>query len=93
MNSKSITKNKGLAGRFFKAAFLDCDGEASRKLITDEYIQHNPIVPSGAQAFVELVSVLKEQDMRFSTGSLPTKSTSYRTMPWRTSLLRVSRMW
>lgn len=70
MNSQTITKNKELAKRFFDAAFINCDAETSRSMITDEYVQHNPFVPSGALGFIELLPVLREQDMRFTNHRL-----------------------
>lgn len=70
MKSESIANNKELAKQFFQVAFIDYDVERTLTLITDEYVQHNPMVPSGAEPFVQILPILKEQDMKFTNRRL-----------------------
>ncbi|MBX2858664.1 MAG: nuclear transport factor 2 family protein [Cellvibrionaceae bacterium] len=70
MDSAIIASNKALTKQFFQAAFIDFDLELTRQLITDQYIQHNPFVPSGAEAFMQILPILKEQNMVFSNHRL-----------------------
>lgn len=60
-----IAANKELLHKYFDAAFINFDAEATRPLITEEYIQHNPLIPSGAEPFLNLLGMLKEGGMEF----------------------------
>lgn len=62
---KKIADNKALLKAYFQTAFINFDPVATKPLITEEYIQHNPVVPSGAEPFLGLLAVLKEGGMDF----------------------------
>lgn len=63
--SNVIKENKALMQKYFDAAFINFDADATRPLVTEEYIQHNPLVPSGADPFLGMLAVLKEAGMKF----------------------------
>lgn len=48
---------------FVTAAFVNFDADAAREYLRDDYIQHNPAVPTGAEAFLSLLPALKESDI------------------------------
>ncbi|HYV93562.1 MAG TPA: nuclear transport factor 2 family protein [Chitinophagales bacterium] len=48
-------QNKELAKRLLELAFIKKDVNAAAELITDEYIQHNPNVPTGKAGFLEAI--------------------------------------
>jgi len=53
MNSK-LEQNKANAQAFYAMMFNDCrPREAVEKYVGDEYIQHNPHVGDGKEAFIE----------------------------------------
>ena len=45
---------------FVTAAFVNFDPEAAGALLKDDYIQHNPAVPTGAEAFLGLLPALED---------------------------------
>ncbi|MDJ1018394.1 MAG: nuclear transport factor 2 family protein, partial [Paracoccaceae bacterium] len=45
------------------ALFVQFDPEAARPLITEDYIQHNPNVPTGRAAILEILPVLKDSGL------------------------------
>lgn len=45
------------------ALFVDFDAEAAAPLLADDYIQHNPFVPTGAQAVLGFLPALKESGL------------------------------
>jgi predicted SnoaL-like aldol condensation-catalyzing enzyme len=48
-----MDNNKELVIKLLTLAFKDKDVKSASDLITDRYIQHNPIVPTGKQGFIE----------------------------------------
>lgn len=46
------------------ALFFEFDTEALSKLLTDDYIQHNPGVPTGKAALLEVAPALKEAEFK-----------------------------
>ena len=48
-------QNKELAKKLLELAFTKKDVNAAAELITDEYIQHNPGVPTGKSGFVNAI--------------------------------------
>ncbi len=46
------------------ALFGDYDVEAARQLLAPDYIQHNPAVPTGAEAILGFVPALQEMGLR-----------------------------
>ncbi|MBT2131564.1 nuclear transport factor 2 family protein [Aliiroseovarius lamellibrachiae] len=45
------------------ALFVDFDPEAGRKLLNEDYIQHNPAVPTGAEPILGFLPTLKESGL------------------------------
>ena len=58
---------KELVLAFFTAAFVDHDPEAALKLAKPDYIQHNPQVPTGAQALAGLIPLVEQSGMTVTT--------------------------
>lgn len=58
---------KELVLALFTAAFVDHDPEAARQLITPDYIQHNPQVPTGADGLIGLIPLVAESGMTATT--------------------------
>lgn len=48
-----LETNKKNAIAFYKTAFLGNPEEAVKKYVGDKYIQHNPLVGNGKQAFID----------------------------------------
>ena len=53
VSAEETLTNKEIVVRFYTAAFIDRNLEAARVYLSDDYIQHNPSVKSGAVAFLE----------------------------------------
>jgi len=58
---------KELVLALFTAAFVDHDPEAARALVTPDYIQHNPQVPTGADGLVGLIPLVAQSGMTATT--------------------------
>ena len=58
---------KELVIALFTAAFVDHDPEAARQLVTPDYIQHNPQVPTGAEGLVGLIPLDEQSGMTVTT--------------------------
>lgn len=60
-NSQIIAtmSNKEIVGTFL-GAVLKNDPETMRKLANDNYIQHNPFLPTGLEPFIQMLPILKE---------------------------------
>ncbi|MBI1184292.1 hypothetical protein GC194_08465 [bacterium] len=54
-----IMNKKETVGTFLAAAIQN-DAETMRKLANDNYIQHNPFIPSGLEPFINMLPVLQE---------------------------------
>ena len=78
-----MTSPKEIAGAMAKAVFADFDSEAATKLLADDYIQHNPFVPTGAAPVLGLMPMLKESGIKadvhrvFSEGNLVVFHSTY----------------
>ncbi|MEO1680473.1 MAG: nuclear transport factor 2 family protein [Pseudomonadota bacterium] len=59
--------NKRLLERGMNALFRDFDAAAMRELFRADYIQHNPNVPTGLDAVIGLLPVLKEAGLGYTT--------------------------
>ncbi|MEM6692445.1 MAG: nuclear transport factor 2 family protein [Planctomycetota bacterium] len=59
--------NKAICKQAMNALFKDFDAEALSKSLTKDYIQHNPHVPSGLDAIINLLPVLKEAGLTYET--------------------------
>src|SRR5471030_3130819 len=60
-NGQGSTMNsKEIAVRAIKALFADFDPKAAGQLLHEDYIQHNPGVPTGAAPILGFLPVLKD---------------------------------
>jgi len=59
-NAATPAENKALAGAAIKSIFVDFDQVAARDYLTDNYIQHNPHVPTGPDALIGVLPMLQE---------------------------------
>ncbi|MGQ7844685.1 nuclear transport factor 2 family protein [Granulosicoccus sp. 3-233] len=59
--------NKALVADTLQAMFTDFDTDATRKLLAEDYIQHNPAVPTGAAPIIELLPLLKDSGITSTT--------------------------
>lgn len=53
LHAETTLSNKEIVIRFYTAAFIDRNLDTARVYLGDGYIQHNPSVKSGAEAFLE----------------------------------------
>ena len=56
-----------IADQTVQALFVDFDVEAARSLLADDYIQHNPTVPTGAAPVLEFIPILKASGLAIET--------------------------
>ncbi|MGE0082265.1 MAG: nuclear transport factor 2 family protein [Thiohalomonadaceae bacterium] len=53
MSDERLERNKQTVQAFYRMAFEGAPAEAVRRYVGDRYIQHNPSVPDGKQAFID----------------------------------------
>lgn len=58
---------KELVIALFTAAFINHDPEAARQLVTSDYIQHNPQVPTGAEGLMGLIPIVEQSGIKVTT--------------------------
>ncbi|MBO9478517.1 nuclear transport factor 2 family protein [Shimia sp. R11_0] len=58
---------KELVLAFFTAAFVDHDPQAADALVTPDYIQHNPQIPTGAQGLTGFIPMVAQSGMTVTT--------------------------
>ncbi|WP_171177635.1 nuclear transport factor 2 family protein [Ruegeria sp. HKCCD8929] len=58
---------KELVLALFTAAFVEHDPEAAGQLVTPDYIQHNPQVPTGAEGLLGLIPLVEQSGMTVTT--------------------------
>ncbi len=51
----------------FAAAFIDHDPDAARPLLAPDYIQHNPQIPTGAEALLGFIPMIEQSGMTVTT--------------------------
>jgi predicted SnoaL-like aldol condensation-catalyzing enzyme len=51
--SRDLEANKQSATEFYRIAYLGDPARAVEEYVGDEYIQHNPLVADGKQAFID----------------------------------------
>lgn len=54
-------KNKELLRRFYEEVFLKGDIAAARRYLSTDYRQHNPMVPTGQQGFIDFFTGFVKQ--------------------------------
>lgn len=64
---KTMSENKVILNKAMNALFRDFSEEEMRKLYHKDYIQHNPNVPTGLDAVIGLLPVLKESGFDYET--------------------------
>ena len=52
--------NKEVVLKVLKGAFIKRDATVVDQYFSPDYIQHNPVIPSGARAIANLISTLKD---------------------------------
>ncbi|MCU7812256.1 MAG: nuclear transport factor 2 family protein [Candidatus Thiodiazotropha sp. (ex Notomyrtea botanica)] len=57
----NLERNKRNAINFYRSAYLGNPSEAVERFVGDEYIQHNPLVGNGKQAFIDYFTEMAEQ--------------------------------
>lgn len=64
-----LEENKKNAIAFYRTAYLEDPAKAVENYVGAEYIQHNPLVADGKQAFIdyfeEMARVYPEKDIKF----------------------------
>lgn len=55
---------KALVVQAVTTLFVDFDPDAASELLAEDYIQHNPDVPTGAQAVLDFLPALEESGLR-----------------------------
>ncbi|MEM9709619.1 MAG: nuclear transport factor 2 family protein [Pseudomonadota bacterium] len=58
---------KELALALLTAVFADQDPDAARQLVTPDYIQHNPAIPTGADGLIGLIPFVAEAEIGLVT--------------------------
>ena len=60
--SDGLDRNRQVAMAFYDLAFNQCrPREAAEKYVGEEYIQHNPLVADGVEAFIEYFERMAEE--------------------------------
>lgn len=63
----STDTSRAIALAAAKAIFADFDVEASTALVADDYIQHNPGMPTGAAPILGVIPALEEAGLKVTT--------------------------
>lgn len=63
----ALASAKEIVLALFTAAFIDHDPEAARQMVTPDYIQHNPQVPTGADGLSALIPLVQQSGMTVTT--------------------------
>ena len=58
---------KAVVEELMQAFFRDYDEAAMRRLLTEDYIQHNPHVPTGIEPVIGILPVLQEAGFNYDT--------------------------
>lgn len=58
---------KKLVLALFSAAFVEHDPDAARQMVSADYIQHNPQVPTGAEGLMGLIPLVGQSGMTATT--------------------------
>ncbi len=58
-----MQENKALVLEAYSALFVDFDREKVASMLADDYVQHNPGVPTGLAPILEVLPVLKESGL------------------------------
>lgn len=62
--------SRAVVGDAMQALFVDFDEQAATEILEQDYIQHNPMVPTGAAAVIGFLPSLKESGLKLSTHRL-----------------------
>ncbi|WP_217645451.1 nuclear transport factor 2 family protein [Oceanisphaera psychrotolerans] len=61
---------KAIASRGMQALFVDFDATSASELLAEDYIQHNPAVPTGAAPLIGFLPALKDSGLKLTTRRL-----------------------
>ncbi|MEJ8475296.1 nuclear transport factor 2 family protein [Roseibium algae] len=62
-SAHAADSNKDIAKAALNAIFVDHDAQAATNLLAEDYIQHNPYVPTGAAPIIGFIPKLKKSGM------------------------------
>ncbi|MEJ7641124.1 MAG: ester cyclase [Candidatus Nitrosocosmicus sp.] len=60
-------RNDKIVREFYNKVFFDKNASAAVNYLEDDYIQHNPNVPTGREAFINAFTLIFEQSPNYST--------------------------
>ncbi|ASJ73148.1 nuclear transport factor 2 family protein [Granulosicoccus antarcticus] len=66
-DANQLDANKQLVTEAINAMFVDFDPVATGNLLAEDYIQHNPAVPTGAAAIIGFLPALKDSGIKPTT--------------------------
>jgi predicted SnoaL-like aldol condensation-catalyzing enzyme len=61
------TRNDKIVREFYNKVFFAKNASAAANYLEEDYIQHNPKVPTGREAFINAFTLIFEQSPNFST--------------------------
>ncbi|MEO1041063.1 MAG: nuclear transport factor 2 family protein [Pseudomonadota bacterium] len=56
--------NRAIVETAYQSLFFDFDVESTAELLTEDYIQHNPLVPTGLQPILSVLPALKDSGLK-----------------------------
>jgi predicted SnoaL-like aldol condensation-catalyzing enzyme len=59
-NEANMETNKEVALKVLKGAFIECDATVVDRYFSPDYVQNNPLIPSGSKAIAKLIPTLKD---------------------------------
>jgi predicted SnoaL-like aldol condensation-catalyzing enzyme len=59
-NEANMETNKEVALKVLKGAFIERDAAVVDRYFSPDYVQHNPLIPSGSKAIAKLIPTLKD---------------------------------
>jgi predicted SnoaL-like aldol condensation-catalyzing enzyme len=59
-NEANMETNKEVALKVLKGAFIERDVTVVGRYFSPDYVQHNPVIPSGSKAIANLIPTLKD---------------------------------
>ena len=63
-SAASLAQNKKIAYDFWREVIEAGHVELAEKYLTDTYIQHNPMIPTGRKAFIVFFSRMPKRDIK-----------------------------
>ena len=66
-SSDQLADNKAVVEKVMQGVFADFDVETVKPLLTEDYIQHNPAVPTGRMPLLGFIPALKDMGISYKT--------------------------